>query len=544
MEQEKLAKLAESKRTRIRAMMQAWREHLATQGRKYDKLDVSIYAVYGGEAVMRAIASGPYGDTTVLKGGSLFRLWEGPSSRPTMDLDLQAVDPTVPSEQVRDWLMEALLDPEFTASTGIVVKPGDLKVTSIKDGILPGAWRIQGDVTLGPPIADSTRIHLCIETTWGYAPTAAYGKSTVPALLPKEESFSMMTAHREWMLAEKLHSLISRGSDNTRLKDFFDLATKLLPHPSLDLDRIGVCLQHVFTKEFQDQHKMPATADGAVALTAAYGEKNGQEMAKQWEKRKWAEFEGRSFDPKRDPTVGEACEAIAYHLERLGFLAPCPTAEASAAHRALVTAAGQFAKGSKDAGTAACSALGTLVRLADKLDSARLVARINAENWALGAGKPVASADFAAAVKILADDGVISEVALNVDGALGHPLEAELAKLQSMLKADQPVAAVTKPNEKKASGKREMTPERIQQAIKNVANPALNTWLVGVATLAEAVQGGYDLTGVEFSIVEPNGGFDKAAKPWASIASKNGFVEDVRTVISEIEAANTPTRRM
>jgi hypothetical protein len=521
-----LKRIADSRQARIRNLLKSWRDTLSAEGRAYDKLAVSVYATWGGECVLRAIAEGPHADKTALKGGTLFRLWDGQLARPTVDLDLQAIDPATPGTELRDWLLGALCSDAFAEATGLVCRRENLEVGVIKDGVLPEAWRIEGDVTLGPPITESTSVRLCVEATWGRAPAEAIERIEAAPLVPKDASFRLLAARPEWMAAEKLHSLVSRGADNSRLKDFYDLAVQLLPRPGFSPEVLSLCLRHVFDVEFKGKHAWPDTADRAVGLTAGFADR---ERAAFWATRRWPELVGRTWT-SADPTLGEACESIALRLERMGLLSPCPTAEAAVAFRAL----------SDGGDRAACAALGALIRLSPAAGP-RLRDRVAAMAAADGRPRPDAGAVLDDRLATLRRADGFDEVE-SAAAALGLPLDAAVGRIAAALRPEgAPGLPCTAPSAEPAAERQPVPADRLERAVGNLACGNLNGWLTGLSTLAEAMAAGQDVSG--FEVPAPPLDRAKAAKAWASVARRNGFEPDLDAVLSAVRGAAAPAMR-
>jgi hypothetical protein len=520
---DELKRLAYSKQARIRAVMQQWRDHLAAQGRRYGKIDVSIYAAWGGECLLREIASGPHADKTVLKGGTLFRVWDGLSARPTMDLDLQAIDQDTPGTDLRDWLLDAICSPAFAESTGLVCRRDALKVSTIKDGVLPEAWRIEGDATLGPPIAKAVDVHLCVEATWGCPPRDAVARSKVAPLLSKEASYSLLTAKPEWMAAEKLHSLVHRGLGNTRLKDFHDLALRLLPGEGFDPALLRGCLSHVFEVEFKGEDAWPADADAAPALTSAFATPEASGL---WIERRWPEYVGRPWDPLRDPTLGHVCESIAIRLERMGLLAPCAVSRHALAFEALGRQGSSF------------GALGALLSASalPGFPAARLRDRLAAEDWVSGAPRRDPAAVLAAVLDGAERTKGFAAVAAEARQA-GAPIEELVGRLSAAMSGEPTAIPAEARVDRAAAAPEPVSDERLGTLAAKLASKNLNDWLTGVATLCQARAVGQDVSA--WAAAEPPVDRAKAAKAWASVARRNGFEQDLDKVMDDFAAAPT-----
>jgi hypothetical protein len=333
----KVNRVADSKRAKLKTTLSELRARHQAEGRSFPRVDIALLEAYAGECVLREIASGPYAKNIVLKGGTMFRVWDRASSRPTRDVDVQIVGDVDPVE-VQRWLVDAITTAEFAERTGIVVERDKLSLRPIKEGLLPDSLRIEGDVSLGKGERRETRIRLCLEVVVGAVPAEAVEMREVDGLLSKDAPFQVMCARAEWMIADKLHSIVSRGADNTRLKDWHDVL-HLSRVADVDAERLRVLLSHVFEKEFRGDG-MVSTADEALGLTARFATGgNGDAMAAQWVERRWKEFEGRAWRDG-DETLGETAEAIGVWLEDIGVLrAASPTSLSFRALRDMAAAA-------------------------------------------------------------------------------------------------------------------------------------------------------------------------------------------------------------
>src|SRR5690606_19041046 len=100
---------------------------------------------------------------------------------------------------------------------------GDFTPKSLPDQGKYGGLRLDFAFQIGPPakVAKLSRIHL--DVGFGDSVPRSIEPKEMAQTLPNEEPVSWSTYPAEFILAEKLQTLISRSSANSRAKDVFDL---------------------------------------------------------------------------------------------------------------------------------------------------------------------------------------------------------------------------------------------------------------------------------------------------------------------------------
>ena len=320
---------AESAKSRLRESLRDLSARLAEESRAYRGLDGSVYTLYAIECFLRALASTDRGRSFVLKGGNLFRVWDEMNSfRPTGDLDMQCTDAVRDFEDVADLRREVadlVSTDEFRTATGLVFPLESFNLEPIRKGMLV-AYRLEGKAILGEPHAQGPRpaeIPFCLEVTYGPAPPGAAEISRWESVMLKGESFNLLTSRPEWMAAEKLHGVVTRGIANSRLKDYRDLSV-LLRSPTFDDQLMHRCIRQVF-EELGQSHLVPQSVRSVATLSGAFATSDHEYL---WQRRRWQEWEGRPWDAERDPTLAESIAGIVSALERKGILEETPAARA------------------------------------------------------------------------------------------------------------------------------------------------------------------------------------------------------------------------
>lgn len=180
--------------------------------RKYGLNEPVTMQVYMMQRLLVRIVASEYRDDLVVKGGFLMGALAGFEARSTKDLDTTAWHTAVNEESVR--LM-------FTEICGVDGGDGiTFKVESIKT--ITERRRYHGVKVNLIAVYEGMRVPLSVDVTAGDPITPNPVKRVFPLMLEGEvvEAWSYPT---ETVLAEKLETVLSRGTATSRAKDFYDL---------------------------------------------------------------------------------------------------------------------------------------------------------------------------------------------------------------------------------------------------------------------------------------------------------------------------------
>ncbi|HRE87998.1 MAG TPA: nucleotidyl transferase AbiEii/AbiGii toxin family protein [Myxococcota bacterium] len=180
-----------------------------------NQLDLQMLMLrFANERLLHRLARSPHAQSFVLKGATLFTAWLGHPHRATRDIDLLGFGDD-DEARVRE-IFRALVAPphddgvEF--DTSIVSSP-------IREDQRYGGVRLTIKATIG-----GARVSLQVDIGFGDAITPGATVIELPTLLswpaPRLASYP-----RETVVAEKLEAMVQLGRANSRMKDFFDLAT-------------------------------------------------------------------------------------------------------------------------------------------------------------------------------------------------------------------------------------------------------------------------------------------------------------------------------
>lgn len=156
-------------------------------------------------------------DHLIFKGG-LVLLKHFESNRFTRDADALAV--AIPKEKVAEIVIPAM---EYDLDDGLWF--GDIQVKSLEEQGKYGALRFDAAFQVGEPekhkIHKLSRIH--VDIGFSDKVTGIPPEQKMPSLFTMNEPVSWKVYPIEQIISEKMETLFSRGSENSRARDIFDL---------------------------------------------------------------------------------------------------------------------------------------------------------------------------------------------------------------------------------------------------------------------------------------------------------------------------------
>ncbi len=192
------------------SLQQRLRNHAKTTGD-----DVALVLIrYINERFLYRLSLSPDRDRFILRGATLFTLWNPEPHRATRDLDLMASGETSP-EAIRRMITAACsipVDPD-----GVSFLPETIHLDTRTEGRAYQGFHLEMMATLG-----TARPRLEIDIAVGEAVVPPPLEVDLPVLLSMP-SPHMQAYQKETAVAEKCEALVSLGLPNTRMKDFYDL---------------------------------------------------------------------------------------------------------------------------------------------------------------------------------------------------------------------------------------------------------------------------------------------------------------------------------
>ena len=224
-----------------------------------------ILSRYANERVLARLVASPHAPRFILKGAMMFTVWEGHPHRPSKDLDFLGLgDPAV--ESIRE-VFRTILAVDLAASgddDGITFEVDALTAAAIREEVAYGGVRVEVFARLG-----TARIKVQIDVGFGDAVTPGVAEVEFPTLLGTP-ALRVRAYPRETVVAEKLEAMVRLGLLNSRLKDYYDLAT-ISQRFDVDGDVLVQAIRATF-----ERRQMALPSGLPAGLTAAYFDDPGK----------------------------------------------------------------------------------------------------------------------------------------------------------------------------------------------------------------------------------------------------------------------------
>ena len=164
------------------------------------------------ERLLERISLSPYRENLILKGGMLVAAMVGLDTRATMDMDTTLKGYPLTEESVRSVFAD-ILAVSVEDHVTLTLK----KLEEIRDEAEYSGIRVTLEMLL-----DETRQTLKVDITTGDPITPAAVDYSF-RLLFEDRSIQIKAYNLETVLAEKLETIFSRSTANTRMRDFYDV---------------------------------------------------------------------------------------------------------------------------------------------------------------------------------------------------------------------------------------------------------------------------------------------------------------------------------
>lgn len=235
------------------SLQQKLRNHAKATGE-----DVALLLVrYLNERFLYRLSLSPHRERFVLRGATLFTVWDKQPHRATRDIDLLATGDNSAAALRQE--IEAVCAQPVEAEDGITFLSDTLHIEEHAEGRIYQGWHVEMEALLA-----TARLRLEIDIAFGEAVVPPAEEIELPTLLdmpaPRLRAYQKETA-----IAEKCQALVALGMTNTRMKDFYDL-WYLSRAYAFEGRRLHAALQATFTRR-----ETACPADGSpLALTDAF----------------------------------------------------------------------------------------------------------------------------------------------------------------------------------------------------------------------------------------------------------------------------------
>ena len=246
------------------------------------------------ERFLERVSLSQYRDNYVVKGGFLIASMVGLDSRATMDMDATIKGYPVNEESLQKMIEDIIAVPVSDDITFRFMSIGEIREDDEYSGYRVAlradygkmAVPLKLDITTGDKITPR-------EIDYSYK------------LLMEDRSISILAYNLSTILAEKLEAVVSRGDQNTRPRDFYDvfILTKLRAG-SIDMADLNAALKATSEKR------------GTTELMKKYHEimqvvKNSDVMKRQWDNYR------KDFDYATGIEFEDTCDAVVTLMDRL-----------------------------------------------------------------------------------------------------------------------------------------------------------------------------------------------------------------------------------
>ncbi|TEB04299.1 hypothetical protein Psch_04025 [Pelotomaculum schinkii] len=167
---------------------------------------------YVMERFLERLSLSPYRNNLILKGGTLVAAMVGLDNRSTLDIDATIKDLPLSVESARK-IVEEITAVEIEDGMSFEIK----SVATIMDELDYPGIRVMLDTML-------EKMHTPLKIDFSTGDMITPGEVSYSfRLLFEDRSISILAYNLETVLAEKIETLLSRGTANTRMRDFYDI---------------------------------------------------------------------------------------------------------------------------------------------------------------------------------------------------------------------------------------------------------------------------------------------------------------------------------
>ncbi|MBC7679292.1 MAG: nucleotidyl transferase AbiEii/AbiGii toxin family protein [Pseudorhodobacter sp.] len=190
---------------------------LQNLARRQGRSTQSLLVLYVLERFLARLSTHRDRDRFVLKGGMLLAAWD--ARRATMDGDLLASGVSIDAEQILRAVADIAATPP-QVEDGVQFLTDTAVATSIRDGDLYGGIRVTMRALLS-----TAEVKVQLDVSTGDPVTPGPQPITYPALRAVHQPVPLLGYPLPVVLAEKLCTAVDLGAANTRVRDYFDIAT-------------------------------------------------------------------------------------------------------------------------------------------------------------------------------------------------------------------------------------------------------------------------------------------------------------------------------
>lgn len=246
------------------------------------------------ERFLKRVSLSRYHDNYIIKGGFLIASMVGLDSRATMDMDATIKGYPVNEEAIRKMVADIIAVPvedaiHFCLKSVREIREGD-EYTGYRVALTADyekmAVPLKLDITTGDKITPR-------EIEYSYK------------LMMEDRSIRVLAYNLSTILAEKLETVVSRGDQNTRPRDYYDIyILSKLQAKNIDVDSLKAALSATTAKR------------GSSELMMQYAEIMRTVKSSDVMKRQWDNYR-KDFDYAAGIEFEETCDAVVAMMDEL-----------------------------------------------------------------------------------------------------------------------------------------------------------------------------------------------------------------------------------
>ena len=244
------------------------------------------------ERLLERISISKYHHNFVLKGGFLIAAMVGLDTRATMDMDASIKDWPVNEESIKKMFFD-ICNTDLHDNITFELK----KICEIREGDKYKGYRVSISANY-PPMA----VPLKLDITTGDKVTSEairYGYK----LLLEDKEISVLAYNLETIMAEKLESIVARGDQNTRLRDYYDVYILMkLQYKNIEPEYLKAALDA--TSKKRGTSEVLRDYKNIIAVVKKSGVMNSQ----------WRTYQ-KNFEYAADISFDEACDAVMHMMD-------------------------------------------------------------------------------------------------------------------------------------------------------------------------------------------------------------------------------------
>ncbi|WP_418438866.1 nucleotidyl transferase AbiEii/AbiGii toxin family protein [Catenibacterium sp.] len=244
------------------------------------------------ERLLERISISKYHHNFVLKGGFLIAAMVGIDTRATMDMDATIKDWPVNEESIKKMFLD-ICNTDLHDNITFEFK----KICEIREGDKYTGYRVSLSANY-PPMA----VPLKLDITTGDKVTPEAIRFRYRLLLEDKE-ISVLAYNLETIMAEKLESIVSRGDQNSRLRDYYDVYILMkLQYKNIEPEYLKAALDA--TSKNRGTSEILRDYKNIIAVVKKSGVMNSQ----------WRTYQ-KNFEYAADISFDEVCDAVVHMMD-------------------------------------------------------------------------------------------------------------------------------------------------------------------------------------------------------------------------------------